>query len=242
MCFPPATSLQYNFQMVVVLLNFLQSDTVKAILLILLGFVLGAAEHVLSGRRERRKAISRALTDLLEVRYQFVGIEALCRELEALGPMPGHVKSRLRLAIDSFLPDWKEMHTRYDESVTTLSALDPILAFHLRSKDLVRPYIQRLDAMISQDAQVTSAIGPFLSQTLTSKVEPSLRAAISKMALRRGPLTGLKTWWALRQTGAVSEDLKERIESLKRIIEVQAKGTTAAAAAAAASGGQSSLV
>ncbi len=214
-----------------IFLDIWHNDIFKSTALIVLGFILAQAEHLFASRRERRKAISRALAELLDVRYQFVATETLCRAMETLGPIPAQAKSQLRLVIDSFLPDWKELHSRYDESVTTLAGLDPLLAFRIRSKDLVRPYIQRVHAIMSQDAQAATALAPIFAQTTLDRVEPELKAAILKLALKRGLITWYKVRWALKRGASMADELNGFMKSFKAIIDTQAKAAGVASAA-----------
>jgi hypothetical protein len=54
------------------------------VLLVVVGFVLGQFNNYFTTRKERKKAISAALADLLEVRHQYLGIDVTMDELAKL--------------------------------------------------------------------------------------------------------------------------------------------------------------
>jgi hypothetical protein len=69
-------------------------------------------------------------------------------------PMTPELEVTLRGALQQFsVPDASKLSHRYDESVSLVSAVDPILGFELRSKDLVGPKLQQLNALLFQDMQ-----------------------------------------------------------------------------------------
>src|SRR5208282_2960836 len=118
--------------------NLLNNEAWRSVILIVIGFLLAQLKDFFAQRKERKEAVAVLLSDLLEVRHQFVGIELLIDELATLGNLPEHVKSQLRVVLDSLFPNWQELHDRYDKSVTAVARLDPLLSFQLRSKDFVR--------------------------------------------------------------------------------------------------------
>src|ERR1700691_168238 len=109
--------------------SLLNSEAWRSVILVVIGFLLAQLKDLFAQRRERREAISVLLSDLLEVRHQFVGVELLIDEIPTLGPLPEHVKSQLRVVLDSLFPNWQELHDRYDKSVTALARIDPLLSF-----------------------------------------------------------------------------------------------------------------
>src|SRR5258708_626283 len=99
----------------------IHDESFRAVLLIVIGFLLGQLNSYFVARWERKKAVSRALSELLELRSQFVGLEQAVEQIGNLvGDFPEHEKSQLRVVFDSLFPKWDEQHSRYDQSVTTL--------------------------------------------------------------------------------------------------------------------------
>ena len=84
------------------------------------------------------------------------------------------------------LPKWDELHKRYDESVTTLAALDPLLAFQLRGqKDLVRPVMNMAHARMGQDPKAAALVGPIFQKNVTDRPEKVFVRAILKLKLQK---------------------------------------------------------
>src|SRR5258708_30909921 len=135
----------------------IHDEAFRAVFLIVIGFLLAQLNSYFLQRGERKKAVSLALSELLEVRNQFVGLELTMEQVVNLaGSIPEHVKAQFRVTLDSFFPKWEEQHSRYDQSVTTLAALDPLLAYELRSKDFIRPILMTLHSIMSQDPQAAA--------------------------------------------------------------------------------------
>jgi hypothetical protein len=86
-----------------------------------------------------------ALSDLLEIRHQLNALDVTLDEMSKILPMTPELEVTLRGALQQFsLPDASKLSHRYDESVSLVSAVDPILGSELRSKDLVGPGLLRL--------------------------------------------------------------------------------------------------
>ena len=77
----------------------LHNEGLRSVVLVIIGFLLAELKDYFAIRRERKEAVSAALSDLLEVRHRFVGLELLVDELSSLGEIPEHVKSQLRLPV-----------------------------------------------------------------------------------------------------------------------------------------------
>src|SRR5437868_5677593 len=102
------------------------------------GFLLAQLGGWSTGRKERKRVVSQALSEALEVRNRLFAMEGMVDQITVLrGNVPEHEKANIRVFLNSLLPKWEELHTRYESCVTTLAGIDPLLAYHLRSKDSV---------------------------------------------------------------------------------------------------------
>jgi hypothetical protein len=75
-------------------------------------------------------------------------------------------------AIHAILPqfvtiDWAGLATRYNAAINALAGLQPVLAYQLRSKDIIVPFMQRFGASALQDAEIAKA-SPFLDQLIST--------------------------------------------------------------------------
>src|SRR4051812_20334953 len=78
-----------------------------------LGFLLGQVSGYFTARKERKKAISIALAELLEVRHQLFAVEEMTEKMTGLlGNVSEQQKSQARVVVTSLLPKWEETHAR----------------------------------------------------------------------------------------------------------------------------------
>jgi hypothetical protein len=207
--------------------NLLNSEAWRSVILVVIGFLLAQLKDFFAQRKERREAVAVLLSDLLEVRHQFVGIELLIDELASLGNLPEHVKSQLRVVLDSLFPNWQELHDRYDKSVTAVARLDPLLSFQLRSKDFVRPVMRTLHSLMGQDSQAAAILAPAIKNNFVNKVEGALNESILKLARRQSLWCWYKTRRTLRDSNKLPDDAREAWESIKAIAKAQIKAAPA---------------
>src|SRR5262245_1259203 len=134
------------------LLALTHDEWFRSVVNIVIGFFLAQLAGSLGDRRDRKKAASRALAELLELRHQLEITnsirEAVDEMITAVGDIPRSEKSKLLLAIGTFLPKPDELHSRYDESVSALASSHPLLAYELRSKDLIQPLLTSLHSLM----------------------------------------------------------------------------------------------
>jgi hypothetical protein len=207
--------------------NLLKNEAWRSVILVVIGFVLAQLKDFFAQRKERREAVSVLLSDLLEVRHQFVGVELLIDELATLGPLPEHVKSQLRVVLDSLFPNWQELHDRYDKSVTAVARLDPLLSFQLRSKDFVRPVMRTLHFHMGQDSQAAAMLAPVIKNNFVNKVETVLNESILKLAKRQSLWCWYRTRRTLKANKKLPDEAREAWESIKAIAQAQGKAAPA---------------
>ena len=211
------------------LLPLIHDEGLRAVLLVAVGFLLAQLNTFFGERRERKKAVSFALANLLEVRHQYVGMEQLITEIGNIVGVnvPEHEKSQMRVIFDSMFPKWEELHSRYDQRVTTLATVLPLLAFQLRSKDFIRPILTFLHTHMGKDPQAAAVFGPILSSNLLSKVEPVLDESILALAIRKSPRCWYQTRRLLRKQKDVPNELQELLAPIKIAVEAQKQAATA---------------
>lgn len=214
----------------------IHDEVFRSVLLVIVGFVLAQLNSLFADRKERKKAVSCALSDLLEVRYQFIGLEDLVEQIEMLtgSNIPEHQKSQIRVVFDSLFPAWNELHARYERSVSTLAGMDPVLAFRLRAKDFIRPAFTAMHSMIGQDAQAAAVVGPIIRTQLHAKLEPVLNESILTLARKKSLLCWYETHRLLKkQRKHVQKEMMEIMQPLKvamdgplkAIVEAQKKSS-----------------
>jgi hypothetical protein len=174
------------------------ADWLKPLLAVLFGWGLNSVSQLLLGLSERREAVSKALSDLLEIRHQLLALDLAMVEIGKIVPLAPHLEAHFRLVLEQMIiPDPNQLYKRYDESVSLIAAVDPILAFRLRSKDLMRPLMKNIDALMAQDINA-APFGQKLTKMLLPHMEQQLNRALKSLAWRRGPITRWRVGRALQ--------------------------------------------
>ena len=199
----------------------------KPLIAVLFGWALSSVSQYLLGLRERRQAVSKALSDLLEIRHQLLALDLAMVEIGKIIPLAPHLEAHFRLILEQMIiPNPNQLYKRYDESVSLIAAVDPILAFRLRSKDLARPLMQRLDTLTAQDINA-AAFGQKLTKMLLPQMEKDLNRALKSLAWRRGPITRSRIGRALEMP-RFSEEAAGIVALVQQEIEKQQQAASQA--------------
>lgn len=116
---------------------------------VIIGWFLNGISQLLRLRREDRRAIGRALADLMEIRHNLLGVKKISEELIRRFNIPPQDQIVFRNLLDSILPNLESLHKRYEENVNTIASTEPLLGFRLRSKDSLAPALRRLRSIAS---------------------------------------------------------------------------------------------
>lgn len=176
----------------------------------LIGVVLGGAlsgitAH-LRARRERKRVLASALSDLLEVRHRVVSVELLLQRVAAIARIEPQHLSAIRDVIESLAPLDDAVHSRYDTAITLLAEVDPVLAFDLRSKNAFPRVLSVLRAVATQ-ADANLAEFEAFESLLRSAAAPGLNGAIQKLAWSHSIVTAVKVKRLLRRTQELPPDV-----------------------------------
>jgi hypothetical protein len=196
---------------------------------IVLGFGLNEASYYLRTRREDRRTISKTLAELLEVRHVLRYLPLAVQTLKKILPtdIPAHDEVMLRNFLWTFLPNVDGMQKRYEDAVSAVAAFLPVLAFDLRSKDMIGPLLGRLRSTLP----IQPAAAPIwlkMEDQLVSFSLPKLEELIQELA----ELHGIETAEEVR---ARLEEKFEPLQELEKFFREILSATTAQAAQAQAS-------
>jgi len=158
-------------------------------------------------RRDERKAIGKALADLLDIRHRLLSMSRVVDMLSQRFGMPTEAKPYIRAAFEQFFPADAELAKRYSESVALVAATDPVLGYRLRSKDMVSPLLNQLRAIALATGPEAGTLFTKLESELMRHIEPQFEELIRLLARRHG----WRTWWQVR---GVSEKPLEIPEDL----------------------------
>jgi hypothetical protein len=208
------------------------ADWIKTLLAAFFGWALSSLSQYVLVIRERRQAISKALSDLLELRFQLLVTESAFEQVRKIAPVPPQAEPQLRLILEqSILPDSTQISKRYDESVSLIAAVDPLLGYGLRSKDLVRPLLKKLTNLAAaQDIQAL-AFAQQLQKLLLPHMEQEFNRVIKHLAWRRGPITRWKVGRMLKKPLSLPEKPAQEIATMLRLVAEQQQSANEAGTA-----------
>lgn len=181
---------------------------------VLAGWLLHEFSDFFKIQREDRRAVGRVLAELLEVRTRLLAIPRIVEEIRKKVSIAPHDEIMFRQALDTLLPGVEQLQKRYNETIDGMAGRLPLLAFRLRSKDIVTPLLTQLRILASSDPQ---------SVTILGKVEDKLVKFIlpqfDELALKLARLHGWRTWWKARSViRQSSEPVKELEDFLSEVI------------------------
>jgi hypothetical protein len=144
----------------------------------LAGFMLNELSYIWRMSREDRRKVGQALAELLEIRRQIEALPAIMEVLRSRipAPIPASVEFQIRTLYRPLLPNVETLRQRYDTAVTAVAGAFPVLAFDLRSKDMMTPLMTSLSSMVADNTaaemfvkmedQIVQAIRPVLEDLI----------------------------------------------------------------------------
>lgn len=190
-----------------------------------LGWFLTQLGQWLVLRREEKKAISRALSELLEIRHRFLAIPKAVEFLSQHFPIPPDGQMAMKVALARLFPPDVDLAKRYGEAVSLVAGCNPILGFRLRSQDLVSPLFDTLRQMALADSQASIALLSKLERELMGQLKPHLEQLLRELAWMHGSMT----WWdvrcLLKRPLEIPESLLQSLKAGLPPLEQKAPGT-----------------
>lgn len=136
---------------------------------------------MLRGRRERKRTITTALSDLLEVRHRIFAFDFAIREIGALTKIQPEIIPAFRNQLEGLIPIDSDLDSRYNDAVTVLAGADPVLAFRLRSKNLLPGMLKILRTIAAGNREGLAEFERF-EAILKSAAIPKLNLAVVELA------------------------------------------------------------
>jgi len=164
-------------------------------------------------RRDERKAIGRALADLLEVRHRLLAIPKALEAMTSRLGMSADAQAPLRVIFGALFPRDEGLTKRYEESVNLVAGTNPILAYRLRSQDMVGPFLQQLRALAAQDGPQSIALFGTVEDHLLRQLNPHLERLIRELAKRHGWRTRWETNRRLQEHFEVPEEFWQALKA-----------------------------
>jgi hypothetical protein len=125
----------------------------------------------------------------IAIRHQLIAIPVAIKEISGRIQMQPQDQTLLGCILSTWIP-LDALITRFDEAVTLVAGMDPVLAFRMRSKDLGPVLLGRLRVLSLNDPTAAS-LWPKLEAQVVDQVVSDVKELIVKVAWTHG----FKTWW-----------------------------------------------
>jgi hypothetical protein len=180
---------------------------------LMIGFALNELSTLIKLRRDDRRVIGKALAELLEVRFMLLLRPTAINSLKASLPavkFSAHDEFMIRKAFSFLVPDSEGLHKRYDEAVSAVSGILPLLAFELRSKDIMAPVLQRM----RENLPITPELAPYfiaIEDMVLETAAPKLGELIEELAKLHGWKSSKKVKKILTTPFELPEEIKKNL-------------------------------
>lgn len=189
-------------------------DKIVPVLALIIGWLLNEASKGLQFRKKNKEAISCALADLLEIRHELCVIQFIFGELEKRFDFNTADLTLIKTYFNENLPKQENLHERYDRSVDLIAKNSPLLAFELRSKNIISPYLRSISSIAGDDIETLVYLNE-MSERLRGIVIPEIERVIKKLASRYGFFTCLRIKSILKEKYNISSDLESMLDKIE---------------------------
>jgi len=172
----------------------IELTTILPLLTGLVGWLLNELSHRRREVASDRRAISRALSDLLEIRHQTFFLKAYLDEIMKQFKLPQQVWTILMPYIQGLIPSTDSLERRYNDAVDAIASANPLLGFRLRSKEELPKFLKTIRQLASQDPSAVDVF-PIFEERLLDVVKSPLDEIILELA----KIHGWRTWWRVRK-------------------------------------------
>lgn len=183
-------------------------QTITPLLGVIVGGMLAGVGSMLRGRRERKRTIATALSDLLEVRHRILAFDFAIREIAALTKIQPEIIPAFRNQLEELMPIDSDLDSRYNDAVTVLAGADPVLAFRLRSKNLLPGMLKTLRTIAVGNREGLAEFERF-EATFKSAAIPKLNLAVVELAKAHSFHTASQVRRLIKDTESSSHEVGE---------------------------------
>lgn len=192
------------------------TQSVSTLVGVIVGAILSGIGGYFRSRIERKRTIALALTDLLEIRHHISGIEVVLKAMHKRFDVPAEASLILQTLIQQMSPLNEDVHKRYDNAISLLAGLDPLLAFHLRSKNTL-PNLLASIISATESAGLSKDDIVQIESTLRLSLAPHLDEAVIELAGRHSLNTKRKVKKLISNSKEMPPELNDIFDQLKNI-------------------------
>lgn len=149
-------------------------------------------------RLEEKRVIGAVLADLLDIRHTLIGTMSVPKMIGSILNAPQDVMTALSGVVSGLIGqigDLQSVARRYEEGVTKLSHVNPILAFRLRNQSQIHQIKSYLETIAQGDAQAMA----FFEGIQNTVVLPGFLKNLEQLIRTLSRLHGWWTWFRVRR-------------------------------------------
>jgi hypothetical protein len=184
---------------------------------VVLGGVLTGITAFLRNRKERKRVIALALSDLLEVRHRMVAVELILKKISAVADIQIEQLPQFRAMLESIAPQDPGLDGRYDAAVSLLAGIDPILAFKMRSRNTLPKMFETLRTLATMHDVDPRAFAN-LEIFLRTAASPQLNVAVVQLARSHSIFTARQVKQLIKKSESIPTVANELFEQFSRTI------------------------
>jgi hypothetical protein len=184
-----------------------------SVVVVVLGWLLSQLGQWFLARREEKKAVARALSELLDIRLRLLTIPKVVELLSQHFPIPPEGQTAIKIAFVRLFPADVDLGKRYGEAVSLVAACNPILGFRLRSQDLASPLLDTLRQLALADSPAAAAGLMKLEAELMGHLKPHLERLVREVAWMHGWMTWCRVRRVLQRPLELPEGFLETMKS-----------------------------
>jgi hypothetical protein len=188
-------------------------NLIMPLLGVLIGSILTGTGSLIRGRLERKRLIARALSELLEIRHQMIGLDRVLTLLASQLKIPPEALPIVRSLVSSIVPIDSKVHQRYEEVVTVLSGEDPLLGFHLRARCSILTFTESM-----RSSGIEHGVEPAVIEKIGNELSSLIIPELNKVILLVGRKHSIITWWKLNRILNKSDEIPSNIMSFMNTV------------------------
>lgn len=183
------------------------------------GAVMAGFGQLYKARRERKRAIAMALSDLLEVRHRVVHLNEVIKYIQGVAKIPSLAMPHMRNLLDQLIPSDNKLDARFNDAVSLLAGMDPLLAYELRSKNTLPLLLSRIRALVASTGE---GLADYESTeiALVEAMTPAINQAVLLVAKKHS----WSTYWRVKDHVGSKESIEEKLAPLMSIIGAVNRG------------------
>jgi hypothetical protein len=127
-------------------------ETILPVLTLLIGWFLSEFGNFFRERKEQRKVLGIAISDLLEIRSRLVAYKEIVDILHGRLGIPSNIPIPIGRLIDEIVPSVEDYTDRYEENLSLIAKSNPVLAYRLRPKYFYKPMISKIRGLVGENS------------------------------------------------------------------------------------------